>query len=102
MNIRFQPNTLYYVESNGTPVTLSSLQIIGELTVSQFLTTPDPNGDKRLLCAYKSEINFLTDCITHIKGSSLTLKELRQCMKERKIELEERAANLKCSISAND
>ncbi len=63
--------------------------------MSQFLTTPDQNGDKRLLCAYKSEINFLTE------GLSLTLEELRQCIEERKIELEERVANLECSILHN-
>ena len=63
--------------------------------MSQFSTRPDQNREKRLLCAYKSEINFLTE------GSPLTLEELRQCMKERKIELEERVANLKCSILHN-
>ena len=68
--------------------------------MSVLKTEPDPTGKMKLLCAYKSEINFLSDCITQIKTSCLNhhqkVQELRESMEERQVELEKQAANLEC------
>ena len=66
--------------------------------MSVFKTEPDPTGKMRLLCAYRSEINFLSDCITQIKTSCLNHyqkgQELLKSMEKRQAELEKQVANL--------